>query len=130
MLRPEHLNSRLKESTDEVKKFYSRLGYLDMDAHPEIEPDQKSLTVSITLHVTEGKQYIAKGLLKRKLVYGRPTDPDSLIRLGIYPVFDRSGIKRILGASDYHLFQRLAGSIIHESKIRSDHTLTFLASWS
>jgi len=50
--------TRLKESTDELKKLYSTLGFLDMDASPEIQPDYDKKTVDIIINVTEGKRYL------------------------------------------------------------------------
>jgi len=50
--------TRLKESTDELKEFYSRLGYLDMDARPEIAVNDENKTVDIGLNIVEGNRYI------------------------------------------------------------------------
>ncbi len=47
----------LKDSNEALKKIYSARGYLDMEAIPEIKPDQQERTVDIKIVVTEGKQY-------------------------------------------------------------------------
>lgn len=49
---------RLKDATEELKKLYSTLGFLDMDALPDINPNLEKKTVDITINVTEGKRYI------------------------------------------------------------------------
>ncbi|UCF36778.1 MAG: outer membrane protein assembly factor BamA, partial [Acidobacteriota bacterium] len=48
----------LRDSTDKLKELYSTLGYLDMDARPEINPDMEKKTVDVKINVTEGKRYI------------------------------------------------------------------------
>ncbi len=51
--------TRMKEYSDELKKLYSGLGYLDMDSVPEVNVDPGGTkTMDIVLQVTEGKQYI------------------------------------------------------------------------
>ncbi len=50
--------TQLKESTDKLKELYSTLGFLDMNALPDINPDLQAKTVDITINVTEGKRYI------------------------------------------------------------------------
>jgi outer membrane protein insertion porin family len=50
--------TRLKEATDRLKELYSTLGFLDMDARPDINPDMQNLTVDITINVTEGRRYL------------------------------------------------------------------------
>ncbi len=50
--------SRLKESTDKLKELYSTLGFLDMDARPDIQPHVDTQTVDINVSVTEGKRYL------------------------------------------------------------------------
>ena len=50
--------TRLKENNDELKKLYSRFGYLDMEIIPELKLDRETQTLEATLRVTEGKQYI------------------------------------------------------------------------
>src|SRR5690606_7523319 len=50
--------TQLKESTDNLKELYATLGYLDMDAFPDINPDMEKRTVSIRINVTEGRRYI------------------------------------------------------------------------
>jgi len=50
--------TRLKESTDKLKELYSTLGFLDMDAGPEINPHPDTQTVDITINVNEGKRYL------------------------------------------------------------------------
>ncbi len=47
----------LKEANENLKKAYSARGYLDMEAIPEIRPNQEDLTVDVKINVTEGKQY-------------------------------------------------------------------------
>ncbi len=47
----------LKDSNEALKKAYSARGYLDMEAIPQITPDQTERTVDIAIEVTEGKQY-------------------------------------------------------------------------
>jgi integrase len=44
---------------------------------------------------------------------GKPLDPDSLRRLGIYPALERAGIPFVKRASGCHAFRHLAGSLIH-----------------
>ena len=48
----------LKQTTEDLKKFYSSYGYLDMEAIPSVTPDQKAKTVDVTVQIEEGKQYI------------------------------------------------------------------------
>lgn len=50
--------TQLKESTDNLKELYATLGYLDMDAFPDIDPDMEDHTVAIRINVTEGRRYI------------------------------------------------------------------------
>ncbi|MBI4445650.1 MAG: outer membrane protein assembly factor BamA [Acidobacteria bacterium] len=50
--------TKLKESNDQLKKLYSRFGYLDMDLFPEIKPDPQTKKMDVTLRIEEGKQYI------------------------------------------------------------------------
>jgi outer membrane protein insertion porin family len=50
--------TQLKESTDKLKELYSTLGFLDMNALPDINPNVQAKTVDITINVTEGKRYI------------------------------------------------------------------------
>lgn len=49
---------RLRESSEDLKKLYSRTGYLDMDVIPELQPDPQTKLVHGKLKVIEGKQYI------------------------------------------------------------------------
>ncbi len=49
---------KLKQTTEDLKKFYSSYGYLDMEAIPSVTPDQKAKTVDVTVQIEEGKQYI------------------------------------------------------------------------
>lgn len=48
----------LREMTDQLQKFYSQRGYLDMDALPEINPDPATKTADVKIEVTEGRQYL------------------------------------------------------------------------
>ncbi len=48
----------LKDATDELKDFYSDLGYLDMDARPDIRPNMDARTVDVNISITEGTRYI------------------------------------------------------------------------
>ena len=50
--------TRLKESTDKLKELYSTLGFLDMDARPDIQPHPDQRTVDINVSVVEGKRYL------------------------------------------------------------------------
>ncbi len=50
--------TRLRESTDKLKELYETLGFLDMEARPDINPDPKTKKVDITISVIEGKRYI------------------------------------------------------------------------
>ncbi|MFZ0428450.1 MAG: outer membrane protein assembly factor BamA [Acidobacteriota bacterium] len=50
--------TKMKDSVDKLKELYSTLGFLDMDARPEINPHPDTKTVDITINVTEGKRYI------------------------------------------------------------------------
>ncbi len=50
--------TKLKDAVDKLKELYSTLGFLDMDARPEINPNMDTKTVDITINVTEGKRYI------------------------------------------------------------------------
>jgi outer membrane protein insertion porin family len=50
--------TRLKESSDELKEFYSRLGYLDMDARPDMQVNEEEKMVDITINIVEGNRYI------------------------------------------------------------------------
>ena len=46
---------------------------------------------------------------------GKPVDPDSLRRMGIYPALERAGIPRQKRESGCHAFRHLTASIIHEA---------------
>ena len=48
----------LKKANEELKKLYSRFGYLDMEPIPEMNPDHDTKTVDIKIQVEEGKQYL------------------------------------------------------------------------
>ncbi len=48
----------LKKANEELKKLYSRFGYLDMEPIPEMNPDHDKKTVDIKIQVEEGKQYL------------------------------------------------------------------------
>lgn len=48
----------LKEATDNLQELYSTLGYLDMTALPDIDPDPATKTVGITINVNEGQRYV------------------------------------------------------------------------
>ena len=48
----------LKKANEELKKLYSRFGYLDMEPIPEMKPDHDKKTVDIKIQVEEGKQYL------------------------------------------------------------------------
>lgn len=50
--------TQLKEANDQLKKIYSQQGFLDMEAVPEIKPNQEEKTVDIKITVNEGRQYI------------------------------------------------------------------------
>lgn len=50
--------TQMKDSVDKLKELYSTLGFLDMDARPEIDPHMGTKTVDVTISVTEGKRYI------------------------------------------------------------------------
>lgn len=50
--------TQLKKANDDLKKLYSRFGYLDMELIPDFKPDPQTKTVDIQLRVEEGKQYI------------------------------------------------------------------------
>jgi len=50
--------TQMKESTDELKKLYSTLGFLDMDARPDVNMDFEKKTIDLTVSITEGKRYI------------------------------------------------------------------------
>jgi integrase len=45
---------------------------------------------------------------------GKPIDPDSLRRLGIYPALQRAGIPFQKRASGCHAFRRFVASMIHK----------------
>ncbi len=45
---------------------------------------------------------------------GRPIDPDSLRRCGIYPALKAAGVPFVKRASGCHAFRHLAGSVIHK----------------
>ena len=49
---------QLQTSIEDLKKLYSRTGYLDMDTIPEMNVDEKEKRVDLTLTVNEGKQYL------------------------------------------------------------------------
>ena len=46
--------------------------------------------------------------------YGKPIDPDSLRRLGIYPAMEKAGIPFQKRASGCHAFRRFVASMIHK----------------
>lgn len=48
----------MKESNDELKKLYSTLGFLDMEAMPDVQLDFDNKTIDLTVNITEGKRYI------------------------------------------------------------------------
>ncbi|MGH9340132.1 MAG: outer membrane protein assembly factor BamA [Acidobacteriota bacterium] len=48
----------LKEANDELKKYYSRYGYLDMEAFPEWDVSNEGKILNIKIQVDEGKQYL------------------------------------------------------------------------
>jgi len=48
----------LKDATDQLKEFYSDLGYLDMDARPDIRPNREERTVDVNISISEGTRYI------------------------------------------------------------------------
>ena len=48
----------LKKANETLRKAYSRNGYLDVTVMPEVNPDVETKTVSLTVRVEEGKQYI------------------------------------------------------------------------
>ena len=47
----------LKKANEDIKKLYSTRGFLDMDAIPELTPNDDR-TMDVTITVVEGKQYI------------------------------------------------------------------------
>ena len=49
---------RLKKSSEDLKKLYSRSGYLDMEAIPDLRPDSQTKLVHGKIKIIEGKQYI------------------------------------------------------------------------
>ncbi|HUG44110.1 MAG TPA: outer membrane protein assembly factor BamA [Acidobacteriota bacterium] len=49
--------AKLQEATDSLKELYSALGFLDMEAFPDIDPDPQTLTVDISVNITEGNRY-------------------------------------------------------------------------
>ncbi len=49
--------TKLKEATDNIKELYSALGFLDMEAFPEMDHDTQARTVDISVNITEGNRY-------------------------------------------------------------------------
>jgi outer membrane protein insertion porin family len=54
--------TQLKKANEDLKKYYERFGFLDMEAIPEIRPDPNTKKVDIGIRVNEGKQYIVHRL--------------------------------------------------------------------
>ena len=48
----------IKDGTENLKKLYSRFGYLDVEVQPNLDPDEDNKTVQVRVNVEEGKQYI------------------------------------------------------------------------
>lgn len=48
----------LKKANEELKKLYSRFGYLDMEPVPEMKLDHDKKVVNVKIQVEEGKQYL------------------------------------------------------------------------
>ena len=48
----------IKDATEDLKKLYSRFGYLDVEVVPNLDPDEENKTVNVLVSVEEGKQYI------------------------------------------------------------------------
>jgi outer membrane protein insertion porin family len=50
--------THLKKVSEDLKKYYSRFGFLDMEAIPEVKPDPQKRIVDVNIRIDEGKQYI------------------------------------------------------------------------
>jgi outer membrane protein insertion porin family len=50
--------THLKKVSEDLKKLYSRFGYLDMESIPEVKPDPQRKVVDVKIRLDEGKQYI------------------------------------------------------------------------
>ena len=50
----------LRETNDFVKEQYTNIGYLDMDANPDIKLDRNNRTVTVVVQISEGKNYTVK----------------------------------------------------------------------
>lgn len=48
----------LKDASDDLKKLYSRYGFLDMEATPMLDPDPQTRRLDVKIQVEEGRQYI------------------------------------------------------------------------
>jgi outer membrane protein insertion porin family len=48
---------QIKKANEDLKKFYEKYGFLDMEAIPEILPDQQTKKVDLNIRITEGKRY-------------------------------------------------------------------------
>ncbi|HSR67984.1 MAG TPA: outer membrane protein assembly factor BamA [Acidobacteriota bacterium] len=48
----------LRKANEDLEKFYSERGYLDMAAIPDIDPDPATKTATVNITITEGSQYI------------------------------------------------------------------------
>lgn len=48
----------IKDATEDLKKLYSRFGYLDVEVMPNLDPFEDGKTVNVRISVEEGKQYI------------------------------------------------------------------------
>ncbi|HSR52997.1 MAG TPA: outer membrane protein assembly factor BamA [Acidobacteriota bacterium] len=48
----------LRQANEDLEKFYSERGYLDMTAVPDIDPDPEAKTADINITISEGNQYI------------------------------------------------------------------------
>ncbi len=48
----------LKKANEDIKKLYSTRGFLDMDAIPNMTPNEEDRTLDVTITIVEGKQYI------------------------------------------------------------------------
>jgi integrase len=70
--------------------------------------------VQILMKHHSGSQFTAPDDFVFCQADGRPTDPDSLRRLGIYPALERAGVTFKKRASGCHAFRHLAASIIHK----------------
>lgn len=49
--------AKLQKATESLKELYSALGFLDMEAFPDINPDPQTLNVDISVNITEGNRY-------------------------------------------------------------------------